>query len=377
MTPTRVAVLTPPGTGAIATLAVVGPGAWDAVRARFRRPGGKSLPDAPVLRRFWYGTLGEGVGDEVVVAVTAVEPQTRVEVHCHGGRQIVRWLVGQLRDAGCVEATWQEVEAPAGTGGWPSDPRALEPLTLAQTLRTASLLLDQSHGAFARAVDAVLADFDESLPQLADLARYAPVGRHLVAPWKVTIAGAPNVGKSSLVNALAGYQRSVVAPVPGTTRDVVTTVVAFDGWPVELSDTAGLRDPAESLEAEGVGRARRALAAADLVVWVMDGSDPDPTPPDAGTTPGVLVANKADLPPAWDDPAALRVSAATGAGIPELIAAIVRALVLAAPPPGTAVPFTPALAAAVERAHRLATTGNAAAAREALAACLPGPPATA
>lgn len=374
MTPTRVAVLTPTGTGAIATIAVAGPTAWGVVRGQFRRPGGKPLPEVPPPRRFWFGTLGEGAGDEVVVAVKAADPEPWVEVHCHGGRRVVRWLVEQFRDAGCVEATWQELESARDPGG--CDPRALEPLTGAPTLRTASVLLDQYHGAFARAAEVVLADPDGTGHQLAALARFAPVGRHLVAPWKVTIAGAPNVGKSSLINALAGYQRSVVAPVPGTTRDIVTALVAFDGWPVELSDTAGLRGTADPLEAEGVGRARAALAGSDLVVWVLDATDPNPVRPDDGLAP-LVVVNKTDQPFGWDiagAPGLLHVSAATGAGLPELIAAVVGALVPAAPPPGAAVPFTPALAGAVERAHQLVTAGNLAAAREALAACLFGPP---
>jgi tRNA modification GTPase len=231
------------------------------------------------------------------------------------------------------------------------DDRALEPLTRAPTLRTASILLDQYHGAFARAVDA------DPVP-LADLARYALLGRHLVTPWKVVVAGPPNVGKSSLVNALAGYQRTVVAPVPGTTRDVVTTAVAFDGWPVELADTAGLREATENLEAEGVGRARRLLAGADLVVWVMDLTDPNPIRPDAGTNP-LVVANKSDQPPRWSPvPADLVVSAATGAGVPGLAAAIARRLVPIAPLPGAAVPFTPALADAIEQAVTAGATGR-------------------
>ena len=104
------------------------------------------------------------------------------------------------------------------------------------------------------------------------LARYAPLGRRLTAPWRVVVAGPPNVGKSSLVNALAGYQRSIVAPTPGTTRDVVTTRLAIDGWPVELADTAGVREATDALETQGVRLAREATAAADLCLWVLDAS---------------------------------------------------------------------------------------------------------
>src|SRR5205823_6640829 len=83
-----------------------------------------------------------------------------------------------------------------------------------------------------------------------------------------------NVGKSSLINALAGYQRSIVAPTPGTTRDVVRVPVALDGWPVELLDTAGLRGDAPALEAAGIEQAREQAASADLCVWVLDATVP-------------------------------------------------------------------------------------------------------
>ena len=159
-------------------------------------------------------------------------------------------------------------------GEWNEPNEILGLVTRAPTLRAAAVLLDQSHGAFASAVAGCL----EDLSQLPRLAALAAVGRHLVEPWQVVLAGPPNVGKSSLINALAGFERSVVAPVAGTTRDVVTVRVAFDGWPVELSDTAGLRDSGEALEAEGIARTKSRLASADLVVWVMDLTDPVPPP---------------------------------------------------------------------------------------------------
>ena len=364
---TRVAVLTPAGTGAIATLAVVGPRAWDVVRKLFRPAGGKPLPDSPPTTRTWLGKLGEGAGDEVVVSVPRLEPEPWVEVHCHGGRQVVRWLVQQFVQAGCAEANWTGLSMP-GAGG--VDSRALEPLTRATTTRTAAILLDQYHGAFSRRVVELLAAPDDALAAgLAELDRFAGIGRHLVEPWRVVLAGSPNVGKSSLVNALAGYQRSIVTPVPGTTRDVVTVSLALDGWPVELFDTAGLRDSADELETAGIGRARRAAGAADLVILVSDGSDPaSPPVPDAPGT--IAVLNKADLPESRPTRPGLRVSALTGAGVSELAAAIVQRLVPVPPPVGAAVPFTPILAGLIVEAHALVRTGTFSAARETLSRCL-------
>jgi tRNA modification GTPase len=183
----------------------------------------------------------------------------------------------------------------------------------------------------------------------------------------VAVAGAPNVGKSSLVNALAGYQRSVVAATPGTTRDVVTTLIAVDGWPVELADTAGLRDQADSLEGQGIRKARETASAADLCLWVLDAAaEPIWLDPKATAR---LVVNKVDLAPAWDlDRAgdAVRVSARTGAGLAGLCAALARWLVPQSPAAGAAVPFTASIADRVQEAHHLLCAGRTAAARRLL-----------
>ncbi len=357
----RVAVLTPPGAGAVATVAVAGPGAWDVIRSLFKPAVQSPLPDEPPLHRVWFGTLG---GDQVVLAVRDVSPEPRVEVHCHGGRRVARWVVERFVECGCHDVGWESFAGRKPRDGRPWALSALVLMTRAPTLRTASILLDQHYGAFDRLVADVLARLDAGDVAaagaiLCNTSAFAPLGRRLVAPWVVAVAGPPNVGKSSLLNALAGYQRSVVADVPGTTRDVVTVPVAFDGWPVELADTAGLREAA-GLEAEGVERARRVVADADLVVWVLDAADPSPVwpPPGLSAERVLLVANKSDRPPAWAGDV-LRVSAVTGHGVPELAAEVARRLVPLPPPPGAAVPFTPALAALVTDAAALVDAGRA------------------
>jgi tRNA modification GTPase len=361
---TYAACLTPAGAGALATLAVRGPAAWEIVRTLFQRPGGAALPEVPEAGGVWVGRFGESVGrDDVVLAVTRGGAAPWVELHCHGGREVVRLLLEVLAGRGVETVAWQECES--RSGAVPLDVELLEALGRAPTARTAAILLDQHAGAFAAAVgDAVAAlgrgDTAAACELLGRLDARAAVGKHLTEPWRVAVAGAPNVGKSSLVNALAGFQRSVVSPAPGTTRDVVTTVISVDGWPVELADTAGLRAAPGELERQGVERAQAAAAGADLCLWVVDASAA-PAWPDANL-PGVrTVINKVDLPAAWDLAAAgdaARVSAATGAGLPELCEALSRWLVPDPPPPGAAVPFTGPLCDSIRAALQLTDSGG-------------------
>lgn len=353
MSGTAVALLTPPGTGAIATVEVRGPRAWELAHELFR-PAGRPLPESADVNRFWFGTLGR---DEVVLAATAPDA---VEVHCHGGRRVVRWVIEQFTARGCAE---ERTPRPSGEGFVCAPAAGLLPHAL--TLRTASVLLDQAHGAFANEVGRILALIEtdtaaarEPLRRLAELGN--TVGRHLIEPWRVVVAGPPNVGKSSLVNALAGYQRAVVSDVAGTTRDAVSVRTALDGWPVELIDTAGIREAA-GLEREGVERTRREVAEADVAVWVFDSSGPElefPTDTDATLAGfplarGVWALNKCDR-SVWPDDfpaAAVCVSALTGQGLPLLCDRIVSRLVPQPPLPGAPVPYSSRALRLVEAAH--------------------------
>jgi tRNA modification GTPase len=349
---TLVACLTPPGVGAIATLGLRGPRAWAVVREPFRPAGNR--PFEPVPGRFSPGRLGGDLADEVVVTVLALEPVPSVEVHCHGGREVVRMLLEDFQARGVRVCSWPEFERAGAADALQAD--ALVALTQACTERAAAILLDQYHGALGRAIHAIegalhRGELAEAERLTEELARYSRLGRHLTQPWRVVIAGAPNVGKSSLANALAGFARCLVSPIPGTTRDLVTTLIAVEGWPVELVDTAGLRDEAAPLEQQGIGLARDAARTADLCLWVLDASDAPVWPEGAGENVR-LVINKCDLPPAWDPHlavAAIRISALTGAGLDDLCSAMARWLVPEVPPAGAAVPFTPALCSRFSR----------------------------
>jgi tRNA modification GTPase len=352
---TYVACLTAAGVGAIATLAVRGPRAWEVVRDLFRPMyANQKLPDVIEVGRIWLGRFGLDVADEVVVCAKAVQPWPWIEVHCHGGPEVVHMLLEAFAARGISSCSWQHFLASSNDS--PCRAAAATALASACTARTAAILLDQYQGAFER-VHAALheawerGEREEVRRLLEGLAQQTKLGRHLTAPWRVVVAGAPNVGKSSLVNALAGYPRCVVSATPGTTRDVVTTLLAVDGWPIELADTAGLREGGEHLEQEGIGLARTALHNANLCLWVLDAAAP-PVWPDSPQEM-IYVINKVDLPPVWDlsqAAAAVQTSARTGAGLEELCQALSQRLVPHPPAPGAAVPFTPELCHRVEEA---------------------------
>jgi tRNA modification GTPase len=151
----------------------------------------------------------------------------------------------------------------------------------------------------------------------------------------VAIAGVPNVGKSRLLNRLAGEERAIVTEIPGTTRDSLHAEVSVGGVPVLLVDTAGLRESGDPVEREGVRRSRDVIASADLVLFLLDGGRPAREGDreayrEVATLPHLVVLNKADLPAAESGEefagegrrALLRVSARTGEGVDALLAAV-------------------------------------------------------
>ncbi|MDX1944111.1 MAG: GTPase [Pirellulaceae bacterium] len=377
--PTRVAVLSPLGRGAVATVAVRGPRAVELVGRQFSPASGKKLAEIPT-GRVVFGRFRTTAGEEELV-VGLVGP-SEVEVHCHGGLAAVAAIRESLVAAGCVASDWPEFlgENPGGIAA-----AAQIALAEATTERTAAILLDQWHGALADSVAAALAaieqdDFAAAERTLVELAERRDLGRHLTRPWKVVLAGRPNVGKSSLMNALVGFTRSIVWTEPGTTRDVVTARTAIDGWPVELSDTAGLRAAGDDIEAEGISRARRQIATADVVLLVGDQSagwrDEDQRLLEEIPRPPLVVLNKGDLPALGELPRTGQlVSARTGAGLGELLASVSHSLVPRPPPAGAGVPFTEEQIAVVEAALEACQRGDWPAARAALwaSAAFPSP----
>jgi tRNA modification GTPase len=305
------------------------------------------------------GHFGHERGEEVVVRRCA---DGVVELNCHGGLAAAAMIEDSLAAAGCQRMPWRHWAADAHDD--PIAAAALQALAEARTERTAAILLDQYQGALRRALDEIQqairnGDAKSAQQQIKTLRSRESLGRHLVRPWRVVLAGPVNVGKSSLINALVGFGRSIVHDSPGTTRDAVTAATAIDGWPVELCDTAGLRDGCVrvntqhgGVERAGMERARERLAEADLVVLVFARSAPwsevDQTLLNEWPN-ALLVDNKCDLPLATGKrPGGVTASALHGQGIAELLAAISRRLVPDPPPPGVAVPFTDKQIEAVE-----------------------------
>jgi tRNA modification GTPase len=363
--PTRVVLLTPPGRGAVASVLVAGPAATALVATAFQTRSGRALAQAPLDRIVLGHWLSAGAGEEVVVCRRAVD---RVEIHCHGGHAAWRAIVDTLVAAGCQATDWR-----AWLRATEPDPLAAAAqiaLAEAATQRAAGVLLDQWQGALRRAIAEIErllinSEFSAAATLLDALLARASLGLHLVEPWRVVLAGPPNVGKSSLINALLGYRRAIVHDQPGTTRDVVSETTALDGWPVVLSDTAGLHQASEPLEAAGIEQARQQLAKADLVVWVVDGSlpaDVRTTQPATTMAAAITVVNKCDLAASadWRQTGALLTSATTGAGLDELARAIVAQLVPCPPEPGEAVPFTVEQVAALTAAGAAVGGGDAA-----------------
>jgi tRNA modification GTPase len=362
-----VTCLTPQGRGAVAVISVEGPHATEQVARHFASAVGRPLASFP-LQRIVFGRWqqSEDGGEDIVVCRTS---ETSVEVNCHGGVAAARAIVNRLIADGVVERT--EDAWAASHCGDSIEAEARLALAEARTERTAAILLDQYRGALRRAIEASIDelernDFVTATARLSTLIERADIGLHLATPWRIVFAGPPNVGKSSLMNRLLGYERSIVFDQPGTTRDLLTASTAFDGWPMELTDTAGLRDSSDAIEAEGVARATGVLSRADLSVLVLDATCDTNVAHEQLTEkyPAALVAvNKCDLyEAAIVDKRFLPTSALRGTGIVELIQQIVRRLVRHELSSGDAVPFAQRQVDAINSARQSIANGNPSAA---------------
>lgn len=346
----RASLLTPAGRGAVATLRIDGPRAEEIVVRHFVGPKSRLAIGRVHVGR-WIDPTGRGSTEEVVVCRVGPE---QFEVHCHGGAAASRRILEDAIGSGCMAIAWRDFTGSEESNSIKAAARAQ--LADARTERIALILLDQYNGALSRAIDDISVaieahNVETALAEIGELLSRSPIGQHLVEPWRVVLAGPPNAGKSSLINALVGYRRAIVHETPGTTRDAVSASAAFDGWPIELCDTAGIRASDDPLESAGIERARQKLAAADLVLLVFDIAEEwttecreliarYPNAPIVHNKIDLVQSSNYELPAVPNDrPAGLAISALTGAGIDRLIVEIIRRLVPNEPGCGAAVPF--------------------------------------
>lgn len=347
---TIAALATPPGVGALAVLRISGAGAADVLRAA---TGGRTLtPRRASLVRIRDAkgrTLDEAVATYFAAPASFTGEDT-VEISCHGGMLVTQRVLERLLACGARPAEPGEFSRRAFENGRMdlTQAEAVMDVIAAGSDLALRAAQDQLGGAVSRrvegAVDRLLdvtahleayIDFPEEdiQPETAEqlmqgmdavqreltaLLATADEGRVLREGVRTAIIGAPNVGKSSLLNLLLGYDRAIVSGVAGTTRDTIEEKVNLRGLCLRLIDTAGLHESEDALEREGMERSRRAGAAADLLLEVADATRPRmPLPLEYQGAARVLILNKCDLPlhPDWaGETAAIRLSCRTGEG---------------------------------------------------------------
>lgn len=350
--------------GAIAVLRVSGPRAKETARIFDR-----GFASEPGMMRFVrVQDDKEPIDDAMAVYFSAPASYTgedMVEIDCHGGHQTVQRILGLLSGLGFRPAEGGEFTRRAFLNGKMdlAQAEAVMDIITADAEQSRKAALNQLHGSVSRAIhdvedilldalsgiDAAIDYPDEAeedciarLPEqlgagrskaerlLADGRR----GRVLRDGLRVVILGRPNTGKSSLMNALAGFERAIVTDIAGTTRDVLDERLSFDGVPVRLIDTAGIREATDRAEQIGVDRALDEMRRADVQLVLLDGSAPltaeDETLIETTENgiPRILVVNKCDLPRQTDYAGTISISAKTGQGLEELKREVLR---LAAP----------------------------------------------
>jgi tRNA modification GTPase len=361
---TIAAISTPPGRSALGIVRISGPAALLIVSRLFRC-------DSPVEHRRalvgnWVDVNGEPL--DHVVLTFAAKPNSYtgedlVEISAHGNPIVLYRILQSAFHAGARMATPGEFTLRAVANGKLDlmQAEAIHEFVQAQTEQQARTQLRQIEGVASKKVAPIQSglvdliahmeagiDFAEDdvdvvqkevvekqlasiLKRLETVQSTFDYGRLLVEGLRVTIVGKPNVGKSSLFNRLLRSDRAIVTEIPGTTRDVLTEPISLNGVPLRISDTAGIRETQDRVEAIGVSRSLEMMSDCDVTIVVLDGSSPMGDEDEsilrrAQRQAHVVAVNKADLAKAFElssnGARVVRVSALTGAGMEDLEAAL-------------------------------------------------------
>lgn len=377
------AIATAPGTGGIGVIRISGPNALKILQAVFTPHSAVGF----IPRYMTLGRVKNAAGDVLDEALAVYMPaphsytgENVAEIQCHGGYVVCQEILSATFGAGAVPAHAGEFTSRAFINGKLSldqaeavidiiEAKTAEGLKAAERqlagglkqkisaaadilldmLAELELMIDYPEEHESAAPGAGLAGrLDEVAAQVDKLLARADEGRILRDGAITAIIGPANAGKSTLLNALLQYERSIVTQIAGTTRDTVEEFYNLGGWPLKLVDTAGIRDTDDVVEQVGIERSRRALADADLVLLLLDGT----CPVDAfwlqliaqnAARPLLVLLNKADLCTAADiakrraqiaavaNVPVISISAKQGAGVNELKTQIVGLLAGAAP----------------------------------------------
>lgn len=308
---TIAAIATPPGEGGVAIVRVSGIDAERIAQRIFTRSRGENgkLRSHMLYNGSIRNPQTESVVDEVLLTIMR-QPRSYtgedvVEVHCHGGAFLSRQILGLVLAQGARQAEAGEFTKRAFLNGKLdlAQAEAVLDLIRAKTIKGAELALNQASGALSNHVGELREELLDVLVQveaaidfpdediellqrpklvnkifsLADKIKAISAtyewGRLFREGAKVCICGRPNVGKSSLLNALLGETRVIVTPIPGTTRDVIEESINLDGLPIVIWDTAGIREFGDQVEQMGVQLSRQYLKMADAAIVVFDGSE--------------------------------------------------------------------------------------------------------
>ncbi len=376
---TIVAVSTPPGEGALAIIRISGQGAVEIARSLFRT-GSAGIVETFESHRVYYGFIldlkdGKKIDEVLLTVLLAPRSYTRedtIEISAHGGMQPVREILRQTLSAGARLAEPGEFTKRAFLNGRLDLAQAEAVMSVIRSRTEAGLksAVSQLRGFLSRNIEELRREiigllalmeaeidfpedvelsavYDESLKKiqglirkLDDLIASADKGRILQEGASLAIVGKPNVGKSSLLNRLLREARAIVTEIPGTTRDVLEAMVNIGGVPVRAFDTAGIRATTDRVERIGVERAREVILQADILLLVLDGSQPlteedSVLAAECAQKRSILVINKRDLPQAINKEALtemapgsslLHISSLTGEGMPALEAEIASML---------------------------------------------------